>query len=129
MHEPSLIPGPGAGASAQNMPIRAMCETIVVAPAGITRNFAGDKVATTTTNKAIPENHALCVCSISPLVLTLQSPGDPDIVLPIPAGFRRIVVIRPVSQVLAKSDDQYSLWIEDLRAMEPWICDAKYRTY
>lgn len=114
--------------SAQCMPIRAGVETIILPPQKIPRTFAADG-QDQDTGFSIPENHALWAVSESPLTLTLTNPGDTDIVLPMPSGIRRVIPIRVIGGVLARSTDgsNYTLWIEDLRAMQPWICDGEFR--
>lgn len=131
MHDPKLTPGRGGGASAQNMPIRATAKTIILPPQKIPRIFTVDS-QDQTTGFAIPENHALWVSTpLAHLILTLSNPGDTDIVLNLPPDVYRII---PITQILGvgvrttqETAEDVSLWIEDLRAMEPWICHGEFR--
>lgn len=132
MHDPVLIPGKGGGAAAQNMPIRANAPTVILPPAkSKPRTFVG-KGVTARTGLAIPENHALTIVCDGPVLLTLVNKGDDDIVLPFPAGYFRVIPIKEIGFVDAiaiggNAPTHFTLWIEDLRAMEPWICEGEYR--
>lgn len=120
--------------SSQCMPIRAAVETIILPPQKVPLTFAGTG-NTVRTGLSIPENHALTVVSDGNLLLTLINDGDTPIVVPLPAGYRRIIPIRQIGFVDALAAAatnvapavKYTLWIEDLRAMEPWLCDGALR--
>lgn len=131
MHEPQtvskeFIPGRGAGANAQQMPIRAGVETIILPPQKVQRTFTSAKI----TGLAIPENHALVVVCDGKVKLTLSNQGDDPWTLPLIAGYRRVIPIVEILTVTIASLDEGStvtMWIEDLRAMEPWICAGEFR--
>lgn len=127
MHEPKLTPGRAGGAVAQNMPIRASWDTVILPPQKIPRLFTASNPAT---GIGIPANHALCMISNGNVTLTLTNLGDQSIVLPFPAtAGKRIIPIVEIGNVGVTLIEGASvaLWIEDLRAMEPWICEGAYR--
>lgn len=126
MHEPKLIPGKGAGAVAQNMPIRAVIDTVILPPAIVPR-YNANGGAPLDLKASIPENHALVILCDAAFVLTLSNPGDKTINLPFPAGIRRIIPIRQIGEVSVTTTGKVAWWIEDMRAMEPWICEGEYR--
>lgn len=132
MHEPGtvsekrFVPGKGAGANAQQMPIRAGVETIVLPPQKVMRTFTagGD------TGLGIAENHALVIVSDVSVKLVLSNPGDEPWTLALNAGYRRIITqvqIQKVNIAALGAGGTATLWVEDLRAMEPWICAGEYR--
>ena len=114
--------------SSQCVPFRGGATTIVLPPQKVPRPFVGSG-QDEDTGFAIPENHGLCVMADGNVLLTLSNPGDTDIVLPCSAGFVRIIPIRQIGSVTAHAGESvnYTLWIEDLRGLEPWQCFGAMR--
>jgi DNA/RNA endonuclease G (NUC1) len=111
------------------MPIRANAPTIIIPPSKVPRHFVGKGQTPVATGAMIPENHALAIIANGAVMLTLSNPGDDDIIVPLPAGFWRVIVTKQIGDVtaLAENTTRWSQWIEDLRAMEPWICAGEFR--
>lgn len=111
--------------SSQCIPFAGAMETIALPYAKIPRTYIKGLIADT--GLSIPQNHALVIVSGYPLVLTLQNPGDEDIVLPLPAGARRIIVIKAIAKVAVNADGGWTAWIEDLRSLANWDCNGANR--